>query len=359
MNFSFRRLSSTKSPRSWRSLIAQEAARLLAEGREHDFTDAKRRAARILGIRFAADDFPSTREIRDALDRWTRLGANASQTIDARQMSLNALRLMRSLRPFPTWLVGTVAEGSPIGILETEVWLQHADFRQALHAITRSFPGSIAIDAIDPASGGDRRGTILVPGEIIIKITVSALPPRPPALDVGNLSTMLDEQGSLEAELVGLTAVGDRFEIIEDLALSLENVRLDRKFHPEKEALFHALQLFDQVRLHAPFDEELLTAALLHDVGRARSDDEIAIETRVLLKDLVTQRTMKLVLAMELIGDGPAPSHHQKSALVGEENLDDLNLLLELDRLSRQPGIATLSLEEAIMTLRQLDAENF
>jgi hypothetical protein len=81
-------------------------------------------------------------------------------------------------------------------------------------------------------------------------------------------------------------------------------------------------------------------------------------DTKTLLKDLVTHRTLRLIEAMELIGDGPAPTRHQRTALVGADNLDDLNLLLDLDKQARKTGIETTSLEEAIEILRSLDGGN-
>jgi hypothetical protein len=345
------------SHRSIRPLIAQQAARLLAEGKERDFTDAKRRAARILGVRFSADDFPSTREIRDALRRIEDLSENAYPLIDPRRMSLHALRLMRLLRPWRVWLIGPLTQGLAATGLETTLWLEADGIRSVLEHLASHHPGTIVVDVAEPALSTDRRGILLVPGEYIVKLVVASSPPSEGAVDSGQLHEMLGRDGSVEEELVGLSPLGDRFEIIEDLARSLEQLRLDRREHPEQDALFHALQLFDLVLKHSPYDEELLTAALLHDVGRLRSPDEMTADTKTLLQDLVTHRTLRLIEAMELIGDGPAPTRHQRAALVGADNLDDLNLLLEFDRRARQPGAETSTLEEAIEILRELDAE--
>jgi hypothetical protein len=343
--------------RSIRPLIAQEAARLLAEGREHDFTDAKRRAARILGVRFSTDDFPSTREIRDALKRIEDLSENAHPLVDPRRMALQALRLIRLLRPWKVWLVGPLVQGIASTGLETTLWLENDEIRPVLDCLSSHHSGAIIVDAVEPASPLDhRRGVFLIPGEYIVKLVVASCPPNEDALDVGQLHEMLHQDGPVEEELAGLSPLGDRFEIIEDLAYSLEQVKLDRREHPEQDALFHALQLFDRVLEHSPYDEELLTAALLHDVGRLRSPDEIAADTKTLLKDIVTHRTLTLIEAMELIGDGPTPTRHQRTALVGADNFDDLNLLLEFDKQARQPGIETSSLDQAIKILRTLDA---
>ena len=72
------------------------------------------------------------------------------------------------------------------------------------------------------------------------------------------------EQSVLEAE-----SRVDRFQIYEMLLLPLENVKENPKYHPEGDALYHSLQVFDLARAELPYDEEFLLAALLHDVGKA------------------------------------------------------------------------------------------
>jgi hypothetical protein len=355
------------SPRSLRAAIAQETARLIVEGREHDFTDAKRRAARILGVRFSADDFPSTREIRDALRQIERLSQKTPLTVDALRMSLHALNLMQILRDYPTWLVGPlvdsfslpVAERPEVSTLATTLWVQHDNLPHLCDFLRKTHPKTVVVDAIEPSPSSDRRGILLVPSDAITKVIISIQPPTGNALTPNELRDRLAVDGPVDAELAGLAPTGDRFEIIEDLLLSLENIQLDRREHPELDALFHALQLFDHVQQCSPFDEELLTAALLHDVAKTHSSDDATVNSQTLLKDLVTHRTLKLIQAMELIGDGPAPTHHQMAALVGPDNLEDIRLLVDLDRLARQPGIQTSSVDQAIAALRTLDAEDW
>ena len=49
----------------------------------------------------------------------------------------------------------------------------------------------------------------------------------------------------------------------------LEGVKQSPKHHPEGDALYHSLQVFELARDERPYDEEFLLAALLHDVGKA------------------------------------------------------------------------------------------
>jgi putative nucleotidyltransferase with HDIG domain len=51
---------------------------------------------------------------------------------------------------------------------------------------------------------------------------------------------------------------------------ALDGVPQDPKYHPEGDALFHSLQVFE-LALAEGCDPELLAAALLHDVGKAQA----------------------------------------------------------------------------------------
>ncbi|MEX0978447.1 MAG: HD domain-containing protein, partial [Pirellulales bacterium] len=61
----------------------------------------------------------------------------------------------------------------------------------------------------------------------------------------------------------------DRFAVYRMLLLPLETVHQDPTRHPEGDALYHSLQVFDLARNALPYDEEFQVAALLHDVGKA------------------------------------------------------------------------------------------
>ena len=69
------------------------------------------------------------------------------------------------------------------------------------------------------------------------------------------------------AEAAG--TVIDRFRTYELLLTPLEQVSEPPDEHPEGDVLYHSLQVFELARQWRPYDEEFLTAALLHDVGKA------------------------------------------------------------------------------------------
>jgi predicted HD phosphohydrolase len=153
-------------------------------------------------------------------------------------------------------------------------------------------------------------------------------------------------------------AAQDRFDRIADLVRVLSTVRQDPVRHPEGDALEHSLQVFDLVRDERPFDEELLTAALVHDVGRAidRADPVAAgVEA---LGDLVTPRTRWLVETLETArahADGTL-GLRARHRLEAHPDFLDVLLLAEADRRGRVRGYDAASLDEAIAFLRSLDA---
>src|SRR6185503_16056338 len=83
----------------------------------------------------------------------------------------------------------------------------------------------------------------------------------------------------------------DRFQVYESLLLPLENVKQNLKYHPEGEALYHSLQVFDLAREELPYDEEFLLAALLHDVGKAIDPHDHVAAGLEALEGFITERT--------------------------------------------------------------------
>lgn len=152
---------------------------------------------------------------------------------------------------------------------------------------------------------------------------------------------------------------GDRFDQIADLVRVLATVRQDPLKHPEGDALDHALQVFDRVHEERPFDEELLTAALVHEVGRTIDRSNQVAAGLEALGDLVTPRTRWLVESLET-----AHAHadntlglRARHRLESHPDFLDVLLLAEADRRSRVRGYDAPSLEEAIAILRDLEQD--
>src|SRR5205085_9870956 len=89
-----------------------EAARLMYDRVESEYYTAKRKAVRRLcpgGVK--PSDLPSNAEIREQIQLFARLHEGDKRTQHLREMRLEALRLMRVLRPFKPRLIGSVMTG--------------------------------------------------------------------------------------------------------------------------------------------------------------------------------------------------------------------------------------------------------
>src|SRR5207253_6592384 len=95
-----------------RQAIALEAARLMYERAESEYYTAKRKAAkRLCRQSVKPEDLPSNSEIRDQIQVFARIHEGDRRTQHLRDMRLEALRMMRILRPFRPRLIGSVMTG--------------------------------------------------------------------------------------------------------------------------------------------------------------------------------------------------------------------------------------------------------
>lgn len=152
---------------------------------------------------------------------------------------------------------------------------------------------------------------------------------------------------------------GDRFDRIAALVTVLETVRQDPDRHPEGDVLEHSLQVFDLVHRERPFDEELLTAALVHDVGLAIDRSAASSAACEALGDLVTPRTHWLIESLDAAQAHAAGTLgiRARRRLEAHPDFLDALLLAEADRRGRVRGYDAPSLEQAIAILRDLEHE--
>jgi hypothetical protein len=160
----------------------------------------------------------------------------------------------------------------------------------------------------------------------------------------------LDEELRAAAEQV------DRFQVYEALLLPLENVKQSPRYHPEGDALYHSLQVFDLARDELPYDEEFLLAALLHDVGKAIDAENHTAAALEALEDLITERTAWFIehhMAAQQLLDGQLGARARRR-LQQNESYEELVLLARCDRGGRQSGVQAPELEEALDYIREL-----
>lgn len=139
-----------------------------------------------------------------------------------------------------------------------------------------------------------------------------------------------------------------------DLLLALDGVSQSPKYHPEGDALFHSLQVFDHAR-RATQDPEMWAAALFHDVGKGVPDlgdhDEVGAD---LLEGLVSDRVVWLVRHhLDLLRD----ARRTRRRFHGTRELTDLEALRRWDLAGRRRDARVLEPEEAFQLLQTRLAE--
>ena len=140
------------------------------------------------------------------------------------------------------------------------------------------------------------------------------------------------------------------------MLLPLENVQQSRKYHPEGDALYHSLQVFDLARDELPYDEEFQLAALLHDVGKAIDPGDHVGAALESLDGVITPRTAWLIehhMEAQRLLDGEL-GVRAKRRLRGNESYEELLLLARCDRDGRQRGVQVPDLDEALDHVREL-----
>jgi hypothetical protein len=129
-----------------------------------------------------------------------------------------------------------------------------------------------------------------------------------------------------------------------ELVVALDRVPQSPRYHPEGDALYHSLQVFQHARRESP-DPCLHAAALLHDVGKALRCPDHDAEGADLLEGLVAPRVVWLVRHhLDLLRD-PGGTRRRLHNTV---NLRDLERLRRWDLAGRSPRAHVCSPEEAV-----------
>jgi hypothetical protein len=140
----------------------------------------------------------------------------------------------------------------------------------------------------------------------------------------------------------------DLFSLVE----ALDGIRQSPRYHPEGDALFHSLQVFELAR-RSTTDRVLWAAALFHDVGKAIDGplhDEVGAD---LLEGLLCPRGVWLVRHhLDLLKDARGTRRRYR----GTPALHDLELLRRWDLGGRDPGARVISTEGAFDQLFAGDA---
>jgi predicted HD phosphohydrolase len=356
-----------------RRQITWEAARLMYSRQESEYYRAKMKAARLIGQGWVRPaDLPSNAEIRDEIQSLARLYEGDSRRDNLQAMRLAALAMMRRLAPFRPRLIGSVMtghvrDGSDIDLhvfsdtaeavthlldqdgltysVERKQVRKQGEERVFTHVHLESrFPFELTIYPTDKAHYVFKSS---ITGKAIERASIAELEKflahEYPELDI-------------ESALAENAAQVDRFQLFESLLLPLEKITESARYHPESDALYHSLQVFDLARHEMAYDEEFLSAALLHDVGKAIDRANHVAAGLEALDGFVTDRTAWLIehhMLAHQLAEGTLGARARRR-LEEHEFFDDMVLLGECDRAGRQVGAAAPELDEALDYLRQL-----
>lgn len=360
-----------------RRQIAFEAARLMYWREESEYYRAKLKAARRVQIGWIRPaDLPTNAEIRDEILSFARLHEGPGPNLDRLyQMRLRALWWMQQLTPFHPRLIGSVLtghirEGSDVDL--------HV-FSNSVDAIVRVVEETgTSCELQRKRVVKDQAARIFThlhvhdffPIEITIyeasllgfrfKSSITGKPIERATTD--QLSRLLEEQHGQTAQgqreqLSSMEHAVDRWRLYESLLLPLERVQQSLKYHPEGDALYHSLQVYQLALDEMPYDEEFLLAALLHDIGKAIDPADHVAAGLEALDGFITERTAWLI------------EHHMEGQLAVQKQIgarrrkrlsqhpwfEDLLTLAQCDLDGRVPGVQVDDVDVALDYIRQLE----
>jgi predicted nucleotidyltransferase len=362
-----------------REQIARIAAQLMYERQESEYFTAKRKAAKQLGLdsRYRPKDLPSNREIRDHIQMLACLYEGETRGDNLREMRVDALKLMRKLRRFRPALIGStwtghIRKGSDIDIhvfadqiaaitmvlddlrlpydIEHKRIVKHNEERIFTHVHVNSrFSMELTVYTEDKATYTFKSS---ITGKAIDRATLEQLE-QFMAAEYPDLNFDEQDETPLDQQI-------DALDLFRLLLQPLEKVKQNPAYHPEGDALYHTLQVFELARQAKPWDEEFLIAALLHDVGKAIDRHDHVNAALEALEGAITPRTEFLIAHhMEAHAYREGSLGHRASCRLAEsEDFEDVQLLEQCDSAGRRPGMQVCTVDEALEYLRSLAQEH-
>jgi hypothetical protein len=361
-----------------RRQVALLAARLMYERQESEYFTAKRKAARQLGIeyKFRPGDLPSNREIREQIQALANLYEGETRRDNLRAMRLEALRMMRLLAAFRPRLIGSVLtghvrKGSDVdlhvfsnNVSAVTAVLDEENLRYAVeHKRVRKHNEERVFTHVHVSARFNFELTVYDADKAHYVFKSSVTGRAIERASVAELEAFLREQYpdvDLEASAQEAESGVDRFELYRLLLEPLDGVKQNPRYHPEGDALYHSLQVFELARDRRPWDEEFLLAALLHDVGKAIDPADHVAAGLTALEGTVPPRTAFLIahhMDAAALQDGTL-GRRASDRLRQSDDFEDLMLLRDLDTAGRRRGVAVCTVAEALEYLRSLDAES-
>ncbi|SFI97597.1 HD domain-containing protein [Planctomicrobium piriforme] len=337
-----------------RRRIAVDAAQLLMQRQETDLKKARLRAARRLFKGYIRkDNMPSEAEIRDEIEKLSYVVQGDVRFDNLRQVRVGALNFMRRLAEYEPRIMGDLVSGDVRTSAAAEVFFHEEDEAAVMERLEALLKGErvdqtpVIQDPLSPTTAPvpmeldfmehpEQHGISLAEFE---RLVAHAYP------DLG-----------IESAVVETPSDRDRFEVYRMLLSPLEQVQQRKSQHPEGDALYHSLQVFELAREELPYDEEFLLAALLHDIGKGIDSGDSLQAGLTALSGYVTDRTVWFIEnlhdAQRLLENSVGARARKR--LQHHEDIEELLLLARCDRDGRVPGGTAPTLDAAIEYLRDL-----
>jgi len=356
-----------------RRQITWEAARLMYSRQESEYYRAKLKAARLIGQGWVRPaDLPSNAEIRDEIQSLARLYEGDARTDNLRDMRLAALAKMRRFAPFRPRLIGSVLTGHVRAGSDIDLHL-FSDTTEAVTHLLDQDGLAYSVERKQVRKHGEERvyphihfvdrfpfELTIYPENMAHYVSKSSITGKPiERASVAELAQFLEREYpgfDVGAALAESAAQIDRFQLYQSLLLPLEQVTESIRHHPESDALYHSLQVFELARQEMAYDEEFLTAALLHDVGKAIDPANHTAAGLEALEGFITERTAWLIehhMLAHQLANGTLGTRARRR-LERSEHFGDLVLLGQCDRAGRAAGAPAPTLDEALDYLRNL-----
>lgn len=365
--------STPMSSSKLRRQIAWQAARLMYDRDETEYYRAKIKAARRLSCGWVKpSELPSNAEIRDEIELLARQLEGTSRQANLFEMRIAALGLMLRLDRYSPRLIGSVLTGHIRRGSDIDLHI----FSDSLEAVTAELEYhcmqfDVERKRITKKGETQTYRHIRLHDGFEFELTVypvrqksyafkSSITGKPiEKASIAQFSQFLSQEYpniDLETELAKSDERVDRFQVYAALLLPLENIKQNPKYHPEGDALYHSLQVYDLACDQRPYDEDFLLAALLHDVGKGIDSTDHVSAGLEALEGFISERTAWLIenhmLAHAIHDHSIGARKHRR--LRENESYTELLILGECDRQGRRAGVITEDMENALAYIREI-----
>ena len=358
-----------------RHAIAFDAARLMYDRVESEYFTAKLKAAKRLCRGYVKPaDLPSNAEIRELVQQFARTYEGDRRTANLKRMRLLALDMMKRLARFRPRLIGSVLTGHVRQGSDIDLHL-FADSVQGIEDLLAADGYRFEVERKHVTKAGESRvfTHVHVAGEFGFELTVYAEKLAHFAFTSSITGKAIERVSIAELEhLLSAEYPGwededtpdagdlDPFPLFLALLLPLANVKQHPRYHPEGDALYHTLQVFERAKDMTVYDSEFLLAALLHDIGKAIDPLDHVSAGLEALGGNITPRTAWLIEHHMLAHEHRAGTlgARARTRLEASEHFEDLMALEACDSGGRVPGASVGTVEEALAFVKQLEEEN-